>query len=365
MKDQIKILVTSAGGAPANNFMRSLRKSHINFIFIGVDCNKYNAKRSEADIVYLVPRGNAPDYIDVMKSIIADEVPDMLYSPSDDENPVLSAHRAELQTKMFLPSHEDIEACGNKFELNQIWKEAGIKVPTNIILNTKDDLEHAMREIGPKVWLRPMAVRRGGGIGSFCTDDLEAATIWVNSHHALGKFTAASYLSPDTTTFQSIWHNGELVVAQIRRRLYWELSSTAPSGVTGITGTGVTDDDPITTEVALKSIKAINNRPHGIWSVDMTYDADGIPNPTEINIGRFFTTHNFFTEAGLNMPLIFVSLALDIPIELPEKRINPLPSGLAWIRGVDFMPTLTTLSEIDSLQAELDERLARIRKQLP
>jgi len=85
----------------------------------------------------------------------------------------------------------------------------------------------------------------------------------------------------------------------------------------------------------------------------MTLDRDGIPNPTEINIARFFTTHLFFSKAGLNVPLIFVKAALDEPLpELPVK-INPLPLGLAWIRGMDFEPILTTVEKINECEVEL------------
>ena len=48
-------------------------------------------------------------------------------------------------------------------------------------------------------------------------------------------------------------------------------------------------------EIALRAITAVDGSPHGIFSVDLTYDDEGVPNPTEINIGRFFTTHLFFT----------------------------------------------------------------------
>src|SRR5208337_3872880 len=100
-------------------------------------------------------------------------------------------------------------------------------------------------------------------------------------------------------------------------------------------------------DTAQKAILAIDREPHGIFGVDLTYDKEAVPNPTEINIGRFFTTHYFFTKAGLNMPYIYVKLAFDEPAVLPQKRINPLPSGLYWIRGMDVEPKLVTQKEVD------------------
>ena len=64
----------------------------------------------------------------------------------------------------------------------------------------------------------------------------------------------------------------------------------------------MTVSDPVVDDIAQRAIRAINPEPSGIFGVDLTYDRDGVPNPTEINIGRFFTTHQFFTAAGLNMP---------------------------------------------------------------
>ena len=79
----------------------------------------------------------------------------------------------------------------------------------------------------------------------------------------------------------------------------------------------------------------------------MTYDVDGIPNPTEINISRFFTTVLFFTEAGLNMPEIYKNIALYDEFPVLKSKINPLPDGLLWIRGMDRKPILTTREEIE------------------
>jgi carbamoyl-phosphate synthase large subunit len=150
-------------------------------------------------------------------------------------------------------------------------------------------------------------------------------------------------------------------VAQTRKRLYWEFSNRSPSGVTGLTGTGVTVSDPAVDDLAIRAIHAIDACPHGVWSVDMTYDREGCPNPTEINIGRFFTTHLFFSQAGLNMPYILVKLAFGEEPPLPEKRINPLPDGLAWIRGMDIVPILTTTAEIESKVEQFNARREALR----
>ena len=143
---------------------------------------------------------------------------------------------------------------------------------------------------------------------------------------------------------------GELVVAQTRRRRAWNFGDRTLSGVTGVTGVGETCSDPVVDRVALDAVSTIDQRPHGIFAVDMTLDRDGFPNPTEINIGRFFTTVYFFTKAGLNMPEIYVNIALDNEFPSLDRTMNPLPDGLIWIRGMDVEPVLATVKDLEALE---------------
>jgi len=79
----------------------------------------------------------------------------------------------------------------------------------------------------------------------------------------------------------------------------------------------------------------------------MAYDKNGLPNPTEINISRFFTTVRFFTEAGVNFPEIFKELALDRAASVTKSIINPLEDGLMWVRGMDTEPMLIVEKSIE------------------
>ena len=98
-------------------------------------------------------------------------------------------------------------------------------------------------------------------------------------------------LTDRSVTWQSIWYEGELVVAQARRRLRWNYGNRTLSGVTGITGVAETCSDEDVTRIALDAISAIDSRPHGVFCVDMTYDRNaGCPIPLRSISGRFFTT---------------------------------------------------------------------------
>ncbi len=171
---------------------------------------------------------------------------------------------------------------------------------------------------------------------------------WIERARGWGEFVAAELLTERTVTWLSIWYQGELMVAQSRRRHGWAHSAMSPSGVTGVTKIGETCADPVVDTVAERAVRAVSTVPHGVYGVDMAYDRHGVPNPTEINIARFFTTIEFFAQAGLNMPKILKDLALYGKRPNLEKRLNPLPNGLLWLRGMDTSPRLTSEAEMEA-----------------
>ncbi|HXG35607.1 MAG TPA: carboxylate--amine ligase, partial [Dehalococcoidia bacterium] len=349
------VLITGAGGAPALNFINSLRVAPEPIYTIGVDCDKYALARAHSDSRHLVPRCDDPDYIMVLRQIITETGAQALFVQPDPEVAVISENRHRLGVTVFLPEKETVRICQNKYETYRRWQEAGLRVPQTLLVSNRADLARAFTEFGD-IWLRP--VTGAAGRGALHPQSLEEACYWLDVSQGWGRYTAARYLSPQSVTWQSIWNQGQLVVAQGRLRLYWEFADRAPSGVTGITGTGMTIADPELDELAQRAIFAVDSVPNGVFSVDFTYDDQGLPNPTEINIGRFFTTHFFFTAAGLNMPYILVKLAYGEQPPLPRQRVNPLPPDLLWVRGMDMDPVLTNVQTIERFQRELAARLA-------
>jgi len=358
-----RILVGGAGGTPSNGFIQSLREAPESFYIIGMTSNPYDLCKAKTDERYLDPYAHEKDYYLILEDIIRQSKPDFLHVQNDMEVYAVSKYREkikELGVKIFLPIHESVEVCMDKIESYKKWRKAGLKVPKTILIETEEDLKKAFMELGPKIWIRN--ITGAAGKGSLPTDNYQLAKAWVDFFDGWGKFSAAETLTSKTVTWLSIWRNGELIIAQSRERLYWEFANRTLSGVTGITGTGVTISDPVVDEIAQKAIFAIDSNPHGIWAVDMTYDKNEIPNPTEINIGRFFTTHLFFTRAGLNMPYILIKLAFGEELPLISKKINPLPPGLAWVRGMDTEPILTTLDQINTFKEDLEKRKMKYEK---
>jgi hypothetical protein len=347
-----KIIVTGAGSAQSNGVINSLLMASEGEEIIGVGCDPADLMMSKAHRRYLIPHSSALDYKAELLKVISEEQPDMIHFQHDVELSIAMRFRDEIEqagVKMLIPDYETIDTCVHKDKSWAKFKAAGIKVPENLIINEPDDLKRAFAELANsegKIWLRSMSVG-GGGKGALPTSDFEEASMWIEKDCGWGLYLAAELLATETVTWLSIWRNGELIVAQTRRRKGWAHGALSRSGVTGITRIGETYSNSCVDEVAARAVKAVSAVPHGIYGVDMAYDQCGVPNPTEINISRFFTTIQFFSEAGLNMPKILKDLVLYDRSPALSRRINPLPDGLLWLRAMDCTPVLTTQEEIE------------------
>src|SRR5574344_744878 len=347
-----KILIAGAGGAPSEGVINSLLQSKKGEEIIGMGSEPTDLVLSHAIRKYYVPYANTPEYKDELMKILKAEKPDLIHFQNDLEVYHASLLRDEIHrmgTKTFMPEHEVIDTCVHKWKSYEAFKNAGVKVPVNMMINNENDLKEAFKALGNKdgkIWLRASSIG-GGGKGSIPTNDYQLAKCWIDRAQGWGDFVAAEMLTPETITWLSIWYEGELVVAQTRKRTGWIHGNRSAAGVTGVTKVGTTCSDKAVDEIAINTIKSVTQKPHGIFGVDMAYDFDGIPNPTEINISRFFTTVLFFTQAGLNMPEIFKDLILYGEKPQLEKKINPLPDGLLWLRGMDTKPKLMTAEDIN------------------
>lgn len=348
-----KILIAGGGGAPSEGVVNSLLECEKRDKVIVMGSEPSDLVLSNGNPKYIVPYANTPQYKEELGKVLSAERPDLIHFQNDLEVFEASKIRDYIHSfgaKTYMPTHEVIDTCVNKHKSYLKWKAAGIKVPTNIMLSTPSDLKEAFEKLGDndgKIWLRASSIG-GGGKGALPTNDFEFAKRWIDRFDGWGDFVAAQMLTPDTVTWLSIWYEGELVVAQTRIRKGWTHGNRTLSGVTGVTKVGQTYSNNTVDRVAQDTIMAIDAKPHGIYGVDMAYDSSGFPNPTEINISRFFTTVLFFTKAGLNMPSIFKNIALYNEFPSLERKINPLPDGLMWMRGMDTTPRLVTSQDMEN-----------------
>jgi hypothetical protein len=347
-----KIAITGAGSAQANGVVNCLLMAGDGEEIIGLGSDPTDLMLNRAQKRYLVPHSRDPAYKRSLLEVLAIEKPDMLHFQHDLELWTALGFKEEIEatgTRMLVPDYTSVDTCVHKYKSWLRFKQAGLRVPENVVINDRVDLKRAFQALGDgegRIWLRSMSIG-GGGKGALSTGDYEEAARWIDRCAGWGDFVAAERLTDNTVTWLSIWVDGRLVVAQSRRRLAWAHSALSPSGVTGVTKVGETYSDPTVDDIAQKAVRAVSAVPNGIYGVDMTYDASAMPNPTEINIGRFFTTVEFFAQAGLNMPKILKDIVLYARLPTLAKTMNPLPNGLLWLRSMDSPPLLTTQEEID------------------
>ncbi|RLJ09380.1 MAG: hypothetical protein DRP13_00040 [Candidatus Aenigmatarchaeota archaeon] len=335
-----RILVTGAGGPAGVNFVRSLRKAEEKMFIAGSDVNKFHLELPGLDKRYLLPKNTDPEYIEKVNEVINREGIEFLHPQPDSEVGVISENREKIHAKVFLPAKETIRICQDKLESAKVWKSKGIPVANVLEVKDENDLEKAKEVLGMPFWLR--ATRGAGARGSTLVENLETGTHWIKyweSRRVGWKFIAQEYLPADDIAFQSLWNKGELICSQARVRLEYIYPELAPSGKTGTPSVAKTIHDEKVNKAAYECVKAIDPKATGIFCVDLKKNPEGIPCPTEINVGRFFTTSYFFTYAGINMPYLYVKLAYGE--EIPDvKKFNCVPEGLYWIRHMDSGPVL-------------------------
>ena len=86
--------------------------------------------------------------------------------------------------------------------------------------------------------------------------------------------------------------------------------------------------------------------------MDIKENGDGVPSVIEINIGRFFTTSNFFARLGANMPNDYVRIAHGEE-PLTVKPYNAVPKGWLWVRLMDKGPILVRDGEWSSIDISM------------
>jgi biotin carboxylase len=341
-----RILVTGAGGSAAANFVHSLRSAPEPFHVVGTDSRPEHLELADLDARYLLPRADDPNYIDELNAVVERERVEIVHPQPDPEVRVLADRRGEVRAKTFLPAAETIALTQDKLASAALLDTAGVPVPETGDGDVHDAAAQILAAHG-KAWVR---ARRGAGARASLPVTTVAQAVgwaryWVETKGlSYDDFMVGEFLPGREFAFQSLWHNGRLVTSQGRERLEYLYGHLTPSGQTSTPSLARTVHRNDVNEIAAAAVHAVDSAATGVFCVDLKEDAHGRPRVTEINAGRFFTTSNFLTEAGANMPYTYVRLALGHDANgLP--RFNAVEEGLYWVRMVDMGYKLVRESE--------------------
>ena len=346
------VLLTGAGGSASANVLDSLNLAPEPIAVIGADLSPVRLHLSKATKRFLLPRFSDPHYMEFLNNALNRLSVDVLHPQPDPEVTYLSANRKKVNASLFLPSNEAIELAQDKAAFAAAMTSAGVSTPSSLDFSSFDDVYErtaSLLETNEKVWIR---ARQGAGSrAALPVSTPQQAVSWIewwseerNLHPA--DFMAAEFLPGREFAYQSIWQNGVLIAGQARERLEYLYGVLSPSGQSSTPATARTVTEPVVDETAQKAILAVDDTPNGVYCVDLKTSADGIPKVTEINAGRFFTTSNFFSHAGLNMPWMSIKAALGD--ELTPLGSSPLEPDLYWIRMVDMGYKLVQKDDLEN-----------------
>jgi biotin carboxylase len=336
-----RIVVTGAGGSPAANFVHSLRLAAEPFYVVGTDASKYHLELAPVDARYLLPRADEPGYLDELNAVVEAEGAELVHPQPEQEVLLLSRQHGRLGARTFLPSAEAVALCQDKAAFAARTLEAGLPVPRFARAESEESLAQAVAAIleeRERAWIR--AVRGAGARASLPVSSAEQAVAWARYWQqerglAVTDFMVSEFLPGREFAFQSLWRDGELVTSAARERLEYVFGHLMPSGQSSSPSVARSVHDERVNELATKAVLAVDANATGVFCVDLKEDEEGRPLVTEINAGRFFTTSNFFAEAGANMPYEYVRLAYGEDVD-GLARYDAVEEGLYWVRMIDM-----------------------------
>lgn len=347
-----RILVTGAGGPAGVNFIRSLRAAPEPFYIIAADCCRHHLAWPDADERHVVPRVSVcEEYFEAITALVDVTGAEFLHYQVDAEVSFwagVSNWAERGKSKL-----ATVELCADKGCTAHAWGEAGL-VGIGAISGNVAGLSSMLGAMSPdrRYWLR--ATTGAGARASTLVENAEMGVAWLqywgSRTDCPETFVVHEYLPGRDYAWQSVWRDGKLLCSQARERLEYIYPHLAPSGRTGTPTVAKTVHNEAVNEVATKAVQVIDDNATGIFCVDLREDKDGIPRPTEINCGRFFTTSEFFTRAGCNMPYIYVKSAFDELDDLGDlPQYNACPEGLLWLRHIDCPAQMMTEEELDGM----------------
>lgn len=344
-----RVLVLSAGTGATNNLMRGLRAGDADLAIVGVHADRFTLRKSVADRNYLVPAPDDDGFLPALQTVVAKEDIDLCIPGGDDDVRLLSGLRAALAGRVLLPPAAVIETCQDKYRTSVRLREHGVPAPLTFEVPHLDALDEIFAKLpGPRRWCR---IRTGSGSrGAIPVIRPAQARAWIEYWGEMRgvpvtDFTVSEYLPGRDFASQSVWRDGTLLLTKVCERLSYFGGGAQPSGMSSTPGLARSVVEPEVIAVCAAAIRAVDERPAGVYTLDLKADAAGRPCVTEINAGRFAMITPFFDSIGRhNMAATFVRVFRGEPTAIPA----PDDSVEDWymVRDLDTLPGIYHADEL-------------------
>jgi hypothetical protein len=312
-----------------------------NIRLAGTDVDKTSIELNGwIDRAYQLPSANSSRYLLRLNKVIKKDRVEMIFPQPDSEVGRLSRDRDLVRAAMFLPDHEAVRVCQDKYEALSRWFKKGLRKEPIVLSPRSRRTRQILRGVTFPCWVR--ARQGAGGSLSCLARGWRSVEHWIDYHWEEGlktDFVVEEYLPNRDFCFMSMWDQGKLVASMVRERLSW-----VGHRIDGAGGTSKLNRVVHSNKVnvnALEAISAVSKKPHGIFCVDLKGDRRGIPRPTEINC-RFTTNVHYLTLASLrlghpewNFPWLAARICLGEKIP-STKTLNALPANLWFTKNTDM-----------------------------
>jgi len=347
----MNILVSGCCGVVSRAIARSIKMSkHYSAArIIGVDvCNYwYGLHESLFDRIYRVSDIDSDTgYAAQVRDICTKEDIDLAIITPEKE--VLFWTRENLGVPVTLPPAALAEIASDKRKLYQCLGPTGL-VPWHMVHTRRDLLAGGAESIvggDYPLWIRDIAVGSDSGKGALRADNIDDIRAWVLLNRNIGEFMLSAFLPGRNFACCMLFDDDRLLKTCCYERLEYYMAPVAPSGVTGNISRGrLVNDDRVlaSAEAAVReTARQTGETIHGLLTVDLREDANGLPLVTEINIRHTAPTSAYaaggsnMVEAQIHHSLGRLDLIDDSPVHFPENNyiLRDIDGRPLWVHDV-------------------------------
>ncbi|MCC5924106.1 MAG: hypothetical protein JJT77_09990 [Crocinitomicaceae bacterium] len=345
INSKIKVIVTGGAGVTGRAIARSLRLSkEFDYEIIASDIfeNKYVSYTKLFDKCIKLPHVDDSKYRSSFLKMVKDIKPDAILFLTEKENLYWSKQNNELINSITNISPLNLsEICISKESLYNLLSETKL-VPNYTIYNRNQDLSKVLNDFfqSKPVWMRGVDVGSTSGKGAIMVTNLAEGKAWLTLNSKINKFMISDVLPGSNYACNLLYNNGKLLQYGIYERLEYFMPHLAPSGITGNIAKGRLVDNQEVLKNSIKSIeylsKKTNERPNGVYTVDLKGDEQNKPLITEINLRHTAATSSF-AQAGHNIAEYQVLDIIGKQNKINKKNFLPTINNLI-LRDIDGEP---------------------------